>query len=92
MTILFIFIVTFLVLIDSFENTIDLLLKKKLKFFNHEFINWTSLTEISDQSFNSVTLVDDDALEAIVCDININIELRISVIIRLLLIRDFFIV
>lgn len=84
---------TFLVLIDSFKDTIDLLLEKKLKFFDHKFIYWTSFAEISDQSFYSVALVNDDTLETIVGYIHIDIKLRISVIIRLLLLlKVFFIV
>jgi len=64
-----------LVFVDALQHTIHLLLQQQLELFDHEFVDRAPLHEVGDQALNRVALVHDDALDAEVCHVDINVEL-----------------
>lgn len=69
-----------LILVDSLQNTIDLLLQQCFQLLDHELVNGTPLHEVRDQRFNSVALIHYDPLQAEIGHIDINVELRFPLI------------
>jgi hypothetical protein len=63
-----------------------LLLQKSLELVDHEVIDGASLDEISHKGFNSVSLVNDNALKTEVSNIDVNVELGFTLIILLVII------
>ena len=67
-----------LILIDPIQHSIHLLLQKSLELLDHDIIDWALLHEVSNKALNGVSVIYDDPLQAEVSHVNINIELRFS--------------
>ena len=66
------------ILVDSFQHTIHLLLEKQLQLFYHHVINRAAFHEVGDQALYSVAVINDDSLQTEIGYVNINKQFGLS--------------
>ena len=73
-------VVQILVLHDLWEDPCDLLVKQNLELLFHVFIQFVLLTELVCQAFGGVSLIYYNSLHAVLADVDVNIELGVSLV------------
>ena len=60
-----------------------MLLEQSLKFFDHEIVDRAPLDEIANEALDRVTFVNDDSLKAEIRNVNIDVELGLTLVLTL---------
>ena len=64
-----------LILINSLQDPVHLLLEEQLELFNHELVNRAPFDKVGDEALHRVTLVHNDPLDAEIGHVHINVKL-----------------
>ena len=64
-----------LILIDSLQDPVHLLLEEQLELLNHELVDRAPFDKVGDQALHRVTLVHNDPLDAEIGHVHINVKL-----------------